>query len=93
MTAVPGTLDIPGTRAHLYALRDQLPMFVMYDHPSDHPDFYVARLHLTFPEPQPTGLAILDRDLERLQETMEALGLVKLMRQPGDDPVILETWI
>ena len=80
---------------HVYldTLRDRLPVFTVTDHPTDFPDFYVARLHLSLPQPQPMPLTIMDKNLERLQTTMQALGLVKLDRSPEDDPVILETWI
>ena len=92
--AVEGSLSIPNARFYLSSLRDRLPMFVITDHPTDWPDFYVARLHLTLPDgDQLLPFVIMDRSLERLQTTMEALGLVKLMRDPADDPVILETWI
>jgi hypothetical protein len=91
--AVPGTLDFGHVRQWLYELRDRLPMFVIYDHPSDRPDFYVARLWLSLPEPAASGYVIMDPDLERLQESMASMGLTKLMPQEGDDPVILETWL
>ena len=70
-----------------------LPMFTISDIPADWPDFYVARLHLCLPEPTATDFIMMHPDLEYLQETMEALGLVKLMRDPADDPVIVESWI
>jgi hypothetical protein len=93
MKAEPHAMSIRDTRFYLHTLQDRLPMFVITDHPSDAPDFYVARLHLTLPVPVMMPFAIMDPDLERLQTTMEALGLVKLMRDPADAPVILETWI
>lgn len=91
--AFEGALDIQATRQWLWVVREHLPMFTITDHPTDWPDFYVARMHFTLPEPRPSDFVIMDRDLERLQETMQALGLVKLMRSPGDDPVVLETWL
>lgn len=91
---VEASLDIQATRAHIYALRARLPMFVVYRDPEDWPPgFFVAVLWTSLPEPERSDLAIGDRNLERLQTTMEALGLTKLMRSEGDDPVILETWI
>ena len=73
--------------------RDFLPMFTIYDHPTDWPDFYVARLWWTLPEAKATDFTIMDRDLERIQTTIDALGMVRLDRSPEDDPKILETWI
>lgn len=67
-----------------------LPVWVVYDHPSDCPDYYVARL---WQGETATGVAIIDRDLERLRDTLEEMGLVHLDRMEGDDPVILETWL
>ena len=92
-TAVGGSLSIPATRAYLDTLHSRLPMFTITDHPSDWPNFYVARLWLTLPKAEPMPLVIMDTDLERIQETMEALGLVKLMRSPDDNPIIVESWI
>jgi hypothetical protein len=83
----------PQIASTLYALREALPMFTVYDHPTDHPDFYVARLHLTIPEPAPTTLAILHRDLGALRRELASYGLVALERDPSDDPCILETWL
>lgn len=92
-TAQPGSLNVQAMRAFLYSINEQLPHFVIYDHPSDWPDFYVARLWMTRPAPIPSTVTILETDLDRLRTTMEALGLVHLSRCPADDAVILETWI
>jgi hypothetical protein len=91
--AVALSLNIPETRAYLATLRERLPMFTVTDHPKDWPDFYVARLALTVPELTLLPLAIMDPDLDRLRETMAALGLVCLTRDPRDDPVVVETWL
>lgn len=91
--AVAGSLDVQGLAAWLHASRDRLPMFTVYDHPTDWPDFYVARLWFTLPAAEATDLTIMDRDLDRIRVTLEALGLVQLARQDADDPKILETWI
>ena len=84
--AVEAALNIEDTRAYLHTLHERLPMFTITDHPTDWPDFYVARLSLTLPKLQSMPLVIMDTSLDRLQVTMEALGLVKLTRSPGDDP-------
>lgn len=91
--AMAGGLDIHAAIRYLHDVRHRLPQFVVYDHPSDWPDFFVARLWFALPDqPQSTPFVIMDHSLDRLQTTMEALGLVKLMRHPDDDPKILETW-
>jgi hypothetical protein len=94
--ARPHDLAIQDTARMLHDWRRQgfLPMFVVYDHPRDYPNVYVARAHLTGKgRAEPTPFAIMDGSLDTIQTTMEALGLVKLDRSPQDDPVILETWI
>jgi hypothetical protein len=75
--------------------RNILPMWVVYDHPKDWPEFYVARKWMTggSPDGTPTDHVIMDRDLENLRRTLWRLHLVKLDRMEGDNPVILETWI
>lgn len=93
MTPRPHALAVQDTRRYLATLRDRLPMFTITDHPTDYPDFFVARLSLTLPAVEITAFAIMDPSLERLQETMEALGLVKLARSPQDDPKIVEVWL
>jgi hypothetical protein len=67
-----------------------LSVWTIYDHPRDQPEFYVAR---RWELDRPTSDTLLDRDIENLRDKMQALGLVKLMRHPEDDPVIMETWI
>lgn len=94
--ARPHALAIQDTARMLDDWRRQgfLPMFVVYDHPSDYPDTFVARAHLTGKgRAEPTAFAIRATELDAIQTAMEALGLVKLDRFPQDDPVILETWI
>lgn len=89
----PHAMAIEDMRRHLYTLRDHLPMFVIATHPSDYPDFYVARLWRTLPAAEVTPVVIMSRDLDSLRETMEQLGLVKLDRSPRDPDVITETWL
>lgn len=67
-----------------------LPIWVVYDHPVDWPDWYVAREWVGM---EPSASVILERDLDRLRAQLEAKGLVKLMRNEEDDPAILETWL
>lgn len=71
----------------------RLPMWVIYDHPSDHPEGYVARLHYSLPTSEPTPVAILWPELEPLRDFLEGCGCVKLDRRPEDDPVIMEVWV
>lgn len=69
---------------------DRLSVWTVYDHPRDWPDYYVAR---EWKLDEPTDNFECYRDLERLRRAMQTKGLVRLERNPGDDPVILETWL
>lgn len=77
----------------LWEHRDRLPMFTVYDRPSDQPDVYVARLWLTLPKAEATNLILRHPELEAIRDELRGLGLTQLMRQAGDDPKIVETWI
>jgi hypothetical protein len=65
-------------------------IWVIYDHPKDVPDFYVAR---RWENDRPTGEAYFDRDIEALRSLFRKLGFVCLKRAENDDPVIMETWL
>jgi hypothetical protein len=67
-----------------------LSMWTVYDHPSDFPDGYVAR---RFDGEQPTSDVIESADLDLVRYSLAMKGLFCLARSPGDDPVILETWL
>ena len=73
---------------------DVLSIWVVYDHPADWPQYFVARRHLaTGPDFGPTEDMILDVDLERIRTALVMKGLTRLPRYPEDDDVILETWL
>jgi hypothetical protein len=75
---------------------DQLPMWVVYDHPRDFPRNFVARKHVWNGHAQayvPSADIIVTPDLDELHGVLAQLGLAKLDRMPGDDPVVLETWL
>lgn len=74
-------------------VRDPLGMWVIYDHPSDYPDKYVARCFYVGPK------VILASDDLLTGETLPAVrallpdGLVNVGRhQREDDPKVVETW-
>lgn len=71
-----------------------LEMWTVYDHPTDYPDGYVVRLFLVDGAgPRPTTTAFRSDDLAKLRAEMVARGLTCLMRDPSDDPKIVETWL
>lgn len=72
----------------------ELQMWTIYDHPRDVPNAYVARMHVVEAgATHPADVAMISNDVEKIREFMKRLGKIKLMRDPRDDPVILETWI
>lgn len=75
-------------------MSDPLYMWTVYDHPKDFPHNYVAReWAITAEGTHSTGRLIVGPTLPPLQQALEQRGLVKLMRHPSDDSVILETWL
>ena len=70
-----------------------LPIWTVYDHPRDYPNGYVARRWLTLPVPRATNEVIIADKLDDIRDQLEAKGLVKLMRDPSDEPQIVETWL
>lgn len=69
-----------------------LDMWVVYDHPDDYPNYWVARRwEITAGLEQPTNDLLIDQSLPRLR-TRLPLGLYRMERLEGDDPVIAETW-
>jgi hypothetical protein len=69
---------------------DELPIWTVYDHPRDYPHGFIARKFLL---DQPTDEIITAPTLDEIREAMWQRGLTCLKRAPGDDPVIVETWI
>lgn len=67
-----------------------LPIWTVYDHPRDWPDWYVARLWIG---DHRTGNVLLYRDITKLRDELARRGLTPLMRDPTDDSVIMETWL
>ena len=75
-------------------------VYVIYDHPRDHPEWWVVRPWDVIggdsaPRIAKNGLPVagLFRELEAARAYCEQFGLTCLPPQPGDDPVIVETWL
>ena len=72
-----------------------LPLWVVYDHPADHPEHIVVRRQV----PTTDGGDVTDtlfrlyNNLDNARAFCGSMGLHCLARQPGDDPCIVETWI
>jgi hypothetical protein len=70
-----------------------LAMWIVYDHPTDHPDHFVARKWLINSEGQHPTREIIDSiTLEGLRAQLPP-GLVCLPRDPTDPPKIVEVWL
>lgn len=73
--------------------RGRNAMWVVYDHPLDYPNEYVARLHFMTPRPEASGWLVRSDDVELMRREFRRLGFVHLARHTHDDPVIMETWL
>ena len=68
----------------------------VYDHPQDFPHGYVARIHFIANDGKSTYTSpIIYIGRETLDEVHAAIpsDMVKMMRHPQDDPVIIETYM
>jgi hypothetical protein len=66
-----------------------LEMFVIYDHPLDYPGHFVVRRWLGG---KPTDSFIIADSLTAARVEVPP-GMHRLPHQPGEDAVIVETWI
>lgn len=67
-----------------------MPIITVYKNPTDYPDKYVARV---FDVNKATNLAAVADTYEGLLEAIPTGNMVRLERNPNDDPVIVETWV
>jgi hypothetical protein len=67
----------------------KIALWVIYDHPKDMPDCFVARKWLT---DRPTEVILKSDSLEVLRSSLPH-GLHRLPRHINDDPSILEVWL
>lgn len=66
-------------------------MWVVYDHPQDYPACWVARKWIG---EQPTDAILVAPTLELLRKWLaDDMGLYRLDRFEGDDPIIKEVWL
>lgn len=71
-----------------------LPIWAIYDHPSDFPEHVVVRKQyaLRTGDVLPASIGCLYDYLEEARADLMPLGLYCLIRHPDDDPAIVETW-
>lgn len=70
-------------------------MFVVYDHPSDCPNYFIARCwEVDGKRTLPTDIAITADTLEDLRSRLRRRGFTtRIQRFDGDDPAIVESYI
>lgn len=67
----------------------KFPIIVVYKHPEDYPDKYLARL---WDIKTPTKLIATADSLDELRKGKPTEMMI-MQRHPEDDPKIVETWI
>jgi len=70
-----------------------LSIWVVYDHPRDFPDSFVARKFLL---DQPTEVVMVAGTLDEIRDIIRRTAgqpLACISRSPDDDPVIVESWL
>lgn len=71
-----------------------LILWAVYDHPRDDPEVFIARKWaIAAGGAFPTMIIMRHPDLEQLRASLAGLGLHRIDRRPGDDPVIVEVWV
>ena len=75
--------------------QDLLTLWVVYDRPRDFPEHFVVRRQWAMRDGTVRVALVggLYRDLAAARADLEPMGLCCLMRDPNDDPAIVETWI
>lgn len=75
------------------AKRGALTIWTIYDRPKDFPDGFIARrFEVASGEPVATKDTVTGK-LEDIRQAFWKAGLLKLSRQQGDEPQIIESWV
>jgi hypothetical protein len=76
------------------AKSDLLTMWVVYDHPKDFPDEFIARLWMVGSgQTICCGKTLTSKSLDQLRGELRARGFTVIPRMDGDDPKIVEVWL
>jgi hypothetical protein len=73
--------------------RNVLNLWTVYDHPKDFPHSYVARRFEVDADGSRVTTDTVQGELQIIRESFRCCGLVCLMRNDNDDPMIVETWL
>lgn len=67
------------------------PMVVVYDHPSDYPEYYIARI---FNGDKPTDTIMIKDTLREIQEDIRSnTDMIFVLRGEEDDTCIVGVWL
>lgn len=70
-----------------------LPIYCVYDHPRDYPNHWVVRIQHPLPaKVVPSLHCYLFSTLDEARAWIPP-GLVHMVRNPDDDPVLTEIWL
>jgi hypothetical protein len=76
-----------------HRLRNRVPMWVVYRPITvEYPGLWVARMHVTLPEPRPTRFVMTHDTLGQLRQMLPCFT-ARLARNPDDVPEIEEVWL
>lgn len=75
------------------SIESGLDMWTVYDHPSDFPDKFVARLFRLTDAVVPTTAHIVSDDVDKIRAFLLEKRLVCLKRSEFDEPHIIEVWL
>jgi len=89
MTELQEDKQIHKFSAERLAKMSRMPLIVIYAHPADYPNNYVAR---AWDVDKPTHLIALGDTLEEARTAIPE-GMCNLGRFQNDDPCIAEVWI
>ncbi len=78
---------------HHIANPDELIMWVIYDHPIDYPDCFIAREFIVTNISVATNHIITSPDLEKLRTNFIEEGYTCIPRSSMDELQIVETWL
>jgi hypothetical protein len=73
--------------------RGALAIWTVYDRPKDYPDGYIARLHEAGKGSVTATGKTVTGELEHIRKVFWRAGLLKLSRQEGDEPQVVESWV
>ena len=90
----PGLVALGVIKSQLEASkRGQLTIWTIYDRPKGHPEGYIARrFEVGGGDLVATG-DTMTGELEEMRAGFWRAGLMKLSRQDGDEPQIVESWV